>query len=437
MQSHREELSPGARVFDVTIYHGDIIARATEGESWQFEWASERDEEPLFERDGDTIRIQQPGEPVNPPRLNLQLWIPVGTEVIALRTGNGRIEAEGLRAQINLQTGNGDLTLRTAGGDVTLDTGNGQVQASSVDGKLQAHTGHGSIILQDAAGETQLNTGAGKIEIVAPRSLTLSAHSGHGEIHIGEGRIQAVHAETNAGRVVCGAELAEGDHRLVSGHGDVEVRAVRGTVELRTGAGRIGVADTLGRLEAHTGHGDVVLQSAMGEVQLTTGAGRIEVKVPRELHLRARSGNGDILVGDGSVQTLHCKTGRGNVVCTAALSSEENVAMSSHGEIIVRNVRGQTRLTTNNGKIEIAEADGQLRAHTGNGDIIVRSAAGVIELDTKNGRLEIGTARAAELKAHSGHGDVQVREGSVRALHLDTSMGPCSVALISNRANTS
>src|SRR5215211_6431444 len=98
MQSHREELSPGARVFDVTIYHGDIIARATEGESWQFEWASERDEEPLFERDDDTIRIRQPGEPVNPPRLNLQLTIPSGTEVIALRTGNGRIEAEGLHA---------------------------------------------------------------------------------------------------------------------------------------------------------------------------------------------------------------------------------------------------------------------------------------------------------------------------------------------------
>ena len=38
MKKKVEMVATGARVFDIHLYHGDITARATEQESWEFEW---------------------------------------------------------------------------------------------------------------------------------------------------------------------------------------------------------------------------------------------------------------------------------------------------------------------------------------------------------------------------------------------------------------
>src|SRR5919199_2323530 len=421
MKTKVETVAAGAREFDIEIYHGEITARAIEQSAWEFAWSS--DEAPVVERDGDTIRIRQRGEPMNPPQLNLRLSIPAGAEVVRLRTGNGRITGEDLRGQLALKSGSGDLMLRAARGDIEFETANGRVQAIDLDGRLQAGSGNGDILLQNTGGEATLDTKNGRVEVTAPRSLTLTVHSSHGDIQIGDGTLERVQAQTNAGSVRCSADLAEGQHRLATGHGDITLRAARGDLELHTMAGRIAVSDARGQLHAHTGHGDVLLQATAGSAILETNAGRIEVKVPRELHLQARSGNGDIHIGDGSLQALEVETKRGTVHCSANLGPATHTIANGHGDINLRSAGGESRLTTSAGKIEVQDAGGMLTAESGNGDVLVRSATGEAALQTNNGRIEVAAPRGARIHAHSGHGDVQIGEGSVLELQARTDMG--------------
>ena len=423
MKSKVETVSGGAREFDVRIYHGDISVRATQQDDWQLEYASDRDEAPILERDGDTVRIRQPGEPVNPPRLNLRLSIPAGSEVVRLHTGNGRISGDGVRGQLVIESGNGDLTLHATGGDVNLKTANGKVQVADVEGKLQISNGNGDILVQDAGGEAMLETNNGRIEVTVPRALALTIHSGHGDIQIGDGTLARLDASTNSGRVSCSADLAEGQHRLHSGHGDIKLRAARGEVAARTMSGQIAVGDARGQLHAHSGHGDLLLQAATGAVTLETQAGRIEVKVPRELHLTAMAGNGDIHVGAGSVQTGELETKRGTIHCSATLATGPHTFTSGHGDIKLRAIQGTSLLKTNAGRIEVEDAGGSTTARSGNGDVVVRGAEGELDLQTNNGRIEVGAPRAAHIRAHSSHGDVRIGDGAVLGLEGRTNMG--------------
>ena len=423
MKRQVEEQAAGLRVFAVRILRGDIAVRSTEAEMWQLEWSGDGDEEPVVERSGDSLSFQQRGEAGNARRLNMRIALPGSVEVVELRTGNGTLEVEGLRAQLVGNTGNGDVTLRAAGGDIRLDTGNGKVRAADVSGLLHMRSGHGDLQLEAAGGEASLETSAGRIEVIAPQSLALSARSGHGDIHIGDGSVHVREAHSGAGSVVCAADLVEGEHRLSSGSGDVKVRAVRGTVELRTGAGRIQVSDAAGRLKAHTGHGDIAIQAASGDLDLNTSSGRVEVKVARDLRLHAHSGNGDIQLGEGSLQSVDARTGRGTVRCAADLAAGQHALSSGHGDIHVRSARGEVRLKTASGRVEVHALEGVLRAETGNGDVQLRSASGEAQLHTGNGRVEVGAPRSLALHAGTGHGDVSIGQGTVRSLHLETKMG--------------
>lgn len=428
MKTRLETMSGSVREFDVRIYHGDLTVSSVEGNDWEFAWSADRDDEAAFERDGDTVRIRQRGEPHNPPRLNIRLTIPAGTEVIGLRTGNGRVNAEGLHGQVSLETGNGDMTLRAAGGELALATSNGKIQAFDVDGKLHAATGNGDISLQVAAGDVTLDTNNGRIEVIAPRQLNLTIHSSHGDIQIGDGPIQHLSARTNAGNIQCSADLADAQHHLASGHGNISIRASRGDVVLETAAGRITASDTHGRLQAHTGNGDIQLQTATGTVVLDTNAGRIEVRIPRDLQLQATSGNGDIQIGDGSIQALQLETKRGTINCAATLNAGSHTVTNGHGDVIMRTTRGDSLLKTGAGRIEVQDSAGKLTGQSGSGDIQIRTVAGEAELKTNDGRIEVNSPRAYSLQVSSGHGDIRIGEGLVQSLQLTTSMGRVNCA---------
>ena len=436
MNKNVELVATGVRVVDVRLYHGDITVRSTDRDAGELAWSSDRNEAPELERDGDVIHIRQRGEPVNPPRLNLNLVIPAGVEVVTLRTGKGRISGDGVRGHLTFESDNGDLALRTARGTVVLQATHGAVRVVDVDGELQVTGGNGDILLQGAGGRAALTINHGRVEVTAPQALDLTVQSSHGDIQIGEGSLQRAQVHTNAGSVRCAADLSEGQHRLASGHGDVTVRAARGKVELATVSGRIGVQDVRGHLRAHAGHGDVILEAATGVAVLETDSGRIEVKVPREVRLQAVSGNGDIHVGDGTVQTLQAETRRGTISCLATLVPDVHTATNGHGDVKLRSVHGKSSVTTGAGKIEIQEATGTLRASTGNGDVVVRGATGEADLQTTHGRIDVGAPRALALRAASGDGDVRIGDGSLLALQAKTRTGrvECRADLGAGRA---
>lgn len=331
-----EDLAAGARALRVEIKRGDVQVRAGEGERWGLQWSADGGEGPQVEREGDVVRVWQSPTGFLPAgldlkRLDLRLTLPPGVEAVELRTGLGRIEAEGLRGRSVLTTGNGALSLRAAGGEAELNTGNGEVSVGEfngslrastgngrvrldklggnlslntgngpvelldVDGRVRASTGNGDLRLIGVAGEVELNTGHGQVEIGAPRSLAVRANTAMGAVRVDGGSLRGLRVNSMVGEVDCSAELQPGRYELTSGMGTISLQLppdVPARVDAQTGFGQVHSDFPLVRVgrSGPMGFGGVRMVGSIGE-----GEPRVEVSL--------RSGKGAIYLRRAAAAT--------------------------------------------------------------------------------------------------------------------------------------
>src|SRR5689334_7742298 len=96
----------------------------------------------------------------------------------------------GLR--LHASTGNGDLSVESAGSEVELHTGNGGIRIGETEGRVIASTGNGDLEVAGARGPVRASTGNGRI-FVATAMGPVSANTGNGDIDV---RMQSL--STNA-----------------------------------------------------------------------------------------------------------------------------------------------------------------------------------------------------------------------------------------------
>jgi DUF4097 and DUF4098 domain-containing protein YvlB len=141
-----------------------------------------------------------------------------------------------------------------------------------------------------------------------------------------------------------------------------------GDCTFKTGVGDIQVEET-GALELKTGAGDIGLGRATGHVEITTGSGALRI--------------GSI---DGSA-----------------------VIKNSNGDTSIGEVTGDLRVSAANGKISVGHAHSTVTAKTANGDVRLGEVErGAVVADTGSGNLEVGIRNrvAAWLDLNTGFGEV-------------------------------
>ena len=99
-------------------------------------------------RDGDSVTVH--AETKSDSRADVTVTVP-GNAEFALSTGNGSVDAVGVRAPGRVHSGNGSITLERVTGDV------------------EGNLGNGTIILGDVAGSFILNERSSKVEVQAVR----------------------------------------------------------------------------------------------------------------------------------------------------------------------------------------------------------------------------------------------------------------------------
>ena len=325
-----EQLAQGATELRVELKRGDIIARA--GEPWALEWSSEAGEAPEVEREGAVLRVRQrqrgntylPGN-LDLRRLDVRLTVPEGVEVAELRSGLGRVDAEGMRGRLTITTGNGALSLRDAGGDAEITTGNGEVSIEGYEGKLTASTGNGRVRVESlkgrlslytgngpvevldldgrarastgngdlrfigVAGEVELNTAHGQIEIAAPRSLAVQANTAMGGVRVEGGSLRSLRANSMVGELECSSRLEPGRYELSSGMGAITLHLspdAPARVDAQTGFGQVDSDFPLVRVgrSGPMGFGGVRMVGSIGageplaDVSLRSGKGQIRLR---------------------------------------------------------------------------------------------------------------------------------------------------------------
>ncbi len=262
--------------------------------------------------------------------------------------------------------------------------------------KLEAASGHGNLQASGVAA-AQLRTGAGDC-IARDIAGSVDARSGHGRIQI----------ETCGGAV-------EGE----TGSGDIRVHGVGGRVRVATGHGSIEVQDCAGPAEIETKAGEARVERVPERVEVTSGHGRIEVAEVAEAKLR--TGSGDVVARDVDGR-LEARSGHGRIEVERCGGSVE--VETGSGDLLLREVAGTVHATTGHGRVQVEETGaahlqsgagdlraarvtGSLEARTGHGNAEIETCDGPVTVDSRAGNLKVEQA-GSPLTASTGHGAIGV-----------------------------
>jgi hypothetical protein len=167
--------------------------------------------------------------------------------------------------------------------DLDLSTGNGSVRLAAVEGTTRVHTGDGSIEAEGLRGDVALSTSDGHVRALGLDGA-LEAHTGDGWLEI-DGRFDDLHLRTQDGRVVAtaraGSRVARG-WEIQTGDGSLTLRVppdLKADLSLHTGDGGIHLdvpLETSGRLSGHSVSGRLNGGGPLLDVRTGDGPIRLE-----------------------------------------------------------------------------------------------------------------------------------------------------------------
>jgi DUF4097 and DUF4098 domain-containing protein YvlB len=236
------------------------------------------------------------------------------------------------------------------------------------------------------------------------------------EVQSGSGTIQVRQGDTGTVQVLGRARAGFGDWINFNGASAAErVREIESNppVEqsgntIRIGKSRANVWDGVSisynitvpantRVIARSGSGDLIIGDLSGPVEASTGSGDIRIGRTSEA-VRATAGSGDIEL-DGA-RSVVARTGSGSV---RALS-----------------VGGDIEVHSGSGEVTVAQQEaGRVEVSTGSGDIEVRGARGPMHVRASSGDVTVEGTPAATWDVSASSGDVSVQVPADAAFDLD------------------
>lgn len=148
-----------------------------------------------------------------------------------LRTGDGKIDVNGLKGELDLHSGDGSENLEDVAGKLHATTGDGHIRARGRFDELNLKTGDGHVEVRAEAGSSlangwRLETGDGNVTLEVPGDLAADV-----DLHTSDGHIDLDMPVTTAGK------LRENEIRgkLNGGGSPLTIRTGDGSIHLRKG----------------------------------------------------------------------------------------------------------------------------------------------------------------------------------------------------------
>jgi hypothetical protein len=183
------------------------------------------------------------------------------------RGGNVRVQFTVLLpsgVHLKAASGNGEVTVDNAGGDVVATSGNGRVHVTTAAGSVKATSGNGEVEVMDAGGPVTAHSGNGRIRVTTA-SGPVNASSGNGDIDVEMGTLRGgddMTFRTGNGTVTVAVPRDfEGEVETSSGNGRF-LTDFRVTVQGRLDASRFRCTIGRGgrRIHMSTGNGNLELR---------------------------------------------------------------------------------------------------------------------------------------------------------------------------------
>ncbi len=152
----------------------------------------------------------------------------------------------------------------------------------------------------------------------------------------------------------------------------------------------------------------------------------IEIKVPMEANLDLHTGDGNVEI-QGVRGEIALQSGDGKLNLSQLQGRLR--ASTGDGNIEMRNVSGDVTLNTGDGRIDATGMDGALRAETGDGRIRINGRFDVLDIRTGDGGIEAAATEGSKAESNwtlkTGDGDLTLRipENISADVELHTSDG--------------
>ncbi len=181
---------------------------------------------------------------------------------------------------------------------------------------VAVRSGFGDIRCDGIRGDLSLQSGSGEVRIGNIEGKEVSAATAFGEIGIVSVRAERVSANAASGRIALeGVAAARID--LAGGSGKCGLKEVSGAVTVRLASGGLVARGITGSLEGETGSGDIEAEGAFGTLSLRSGSGSVRVVAARapEVPWALATSFGDVTLGlpAGAALTVDAATGFGRI----------------------------------------------------------------------------------------------------------------------------
>jgi hypothetical protein len=185
---------------------------------------------------GDSVEIEvhYPHHAFNvewgPHRVEITIQMPREGNV-NLRTGDGRIDINGLKGEMTLHSGDGSENIEGVDGKLHATTGDGHIQANGRFDSLELKTGDGHVDVRAGSGSSlasswRLETGDGSVTLEVPSDLSadvdLRTSDGHIDLDMpvtAEGKLRQneIHGKLNGGGSLLTIRTGDGSIHLRKG----------------------------------------------------------------------------------------------------------------------------------------------------------------------------------------------------------------------------
>lgn len=205
-------------------------------------------------------------------------------------------------ADLDVQTGSGNITVHTGGGNTVQVNGTIKGHGFDADERIRQLESNppieqdGNNIRVGHVSSDLLQNISISYDITVPAATSLHAQTGSGNETI-EGIRGPAEVRTGSGSIQI-TNLA-GEVRASTGSGSITLENIRSSVNAHTGSGSIRASGIAGAFDGRTGSGEIHLEGQpTSEWRLHTGSGGVTVRLPAEaaFDLAAHTGSGSISV---------------------------------------------------------------------------------------------------------------------------------------------
>jgi len=208
-------------------------------------------------------------------------------------TSGGDLTADSLNGDIHLKTSGGDVNIADCAGNLEIGTSGGTMELKRIKGTLDASTSGGDIMCLECGDDIELKTSGGDLDLRKLKGNIYAKTSG-GDIHVLEVEGKCV-VKTSGGEIRMNRITAKGKAEAYTSGGDIEVSTIEGNVELQTSGGEISGISVNGNVIAKTSGGDITMDNAKGNIVIYTSGGDLKV-TGAEGFVEASTSSGDVEV---------------------------------------------------------------------------------------------------------------------------------------------